>query len=118
MAPHPALRATKRRMRGPHSGDHAPKGVHSALEEEQMTAIDISTKYPPVRNYIGGQFVDGNGNTWLDVTNPADGSVLSRVPLSPSAEVERALQAAQKALPRWASPPIQKRVQGFFPLKN
>ena len=24
-----------------------------------MTALDISTKYPPVRNYIGGAFVDG-----------------------------------------------------------
>src|SRR5438552_406163 len=99
-------------------GDHPPKGVHSALEEEQMTAIDISTKYPPVRNYIGGQFVEGNGNTWLDVTNPADGSVLSRVPLSPSAEVDRAVQAAKKAFPAWSSLPIKERVQVFFRYKT
>src|SRR5207244_12693339 len=84
-------------------GDHPPKGVHSALEEEQMTAIDISTKYPPVRNYIDGQFVEGNGNTWLDVTNPADGSALSRVPLSPSAAADPARQAAKRAFPPWAS---------------
>jgi malonate-semialdehyde dehydrogenase (acetylating)/methylmalonate-semialdehyde dehydrogenase len=83
-----------------------------------MTAIDISTKYPPVRNYIGGQFVEGNGNNWLDVTNPADGSVLSRVPLSPSAEVDRAVQAAKKAFPAWSSMPIKERVQVFFRYKT
>lgn len=83
-----------------------------------MTAIDISTKYPPVRNYIGGQFVEGNGNTWLDVTNPADGSVLSRVPLSPAAEVDRAVQAAKKAFPAWSSLPIKERVQIFFRYKT
>ena len=67
-----------------------------------MTAIDISTKYPPVRNYIGGEFVDGNGINYLDVTNPADGSVISRVPLSPASEVDRAAQAPKKAFPVWS----------------
>ena len=99
-------------------GDHPPKGVHFAVDEDDMTAIDISTKYPPVRNYIGGQFVDPDGNTWLDVTNPADGSVLSRVPLSPSAEVDRAVQAANKAFPAWSSLPIKERVQIFFRYKT
>ena len=31
-----------------------------------MTAIDISTKYPPVRNYIGGAFVDTEKTNHLD----------------------------------------------------
>jgi malonate-semialdehyde dehydrogenase (acetylating) / methylmalonate-semialdehyde dehydrogenase len=83
-----------------------------------MTAIDISTKYPPVRNYIGGRFVEGNGNAFLDVTNPADGSVISRVPLSPAAEVDRAVQAAKKAFPAWSGLPIKERVQVFFRYKT
>src|SRR5438309_6442967 len=83
-----------------------------------MTAIDISTKYPPVRNYIGGRFVEGNGGTFLDVTNPADGSVISRVPLSPAAEVDRAVQAAKKAFPAWSGLPIKERVQVFFKYKT
>src|SRR6266550_7442184 len=45
-----------------------------------MTAIDIQTKYPLVRNYIGGAFVDADADH-LDVFNPADGRVISRVPL-------------------------------------
>src|SRR3954451_14822359 len=76
------------------------------------------TKYPDVRNYIGGEFVDGNGTRTLDVTNPADGSVLSRVPLSGAAEVDRAVAAAKKAFPAWAATPIKERVQVFFRYKT
>jgi malonate-semialdehyde dehydrogenase (acetylating) / methylmalonate-semialdehyde dehydrogenase len=83
-----------------------------------MTAIDISTKYPPVRNYIGGEFVEGAGVNYLDVTNPADGSVISRVPLSPAAEVDRAVQAAKRAFPGWSATPIKERVQVFFRYKT
>jgi malonate-semialdehyde dehydrogenase (acetylating)/methylmalonate-semialdehyde dehydrogenase len=83
-----------------------------------MSAIDISTKYPPVRNYIGGAFVDGDGYSHLDVTNPADGSVISRVPLSTAAAVDRAVQAAKRAFPAWSSLPIKERVQVFFRYKT
>jgi len=57
-----------------------------------MTALETPTaaKHPDVRNYIAGEFVDGNGAPAIDVTNPADGSVISRVPLSGSADVARA----------------------------
>src|SRR5579885_453758 len=84
----------------------------------RMTAIDVSTKYPDVRNYIGGSFVDGNGSKYLDVTNPADGTVISRVPLSPASEIDRAVQAAKKALPGWSGLPIKERVQVFFRYKT
>ncbi len=85
-----------------------------------MTVIEQSTptKYPDVRNYIGGQFVDGNGAQYLDVTNPADGSVISRVPLSAAGEIDRAVQAAKKAFPAWSAMPIKERVQVFFRYKT
>ncbi|HSP17302.1 MAG TPA: CoA-acylating methylmalonate-semialdehyde dehydrogenase [Thermoanaerobaculia bacterium] len=84
-----------------------------------MSVIEQSTptKYPDVRNYIGGQFVDGNGVQYLDVTNPADGSVISRVPLSGSSDVDRAVQAARKAFPAWSGTTIKDRVQVFFRYK-
>src|SRR5438067_12850898 len=83
-----------------------------------MSAIDISTKYPPVRNYIGGAFVEGEGYSHLDVTSPADGSVISRLPLSTAAAVDRAVQAARRAFPAWSSLPIKERVQVFFRYKT
>src|SRR3954470_19730030 len=74
-------------------------------------------KYPDVRNYIGGTFVDSNGSSHLEVTNPADGTVLSRVPLSGMTEVDHAVAAAKKAQPAWAATPIKERVQVFYRYK-
>ncbi len=59
----------------------------------------------------------GHGTPQLDVHNPADGSVLARVPLSAAADVDRAVQAAKKAFPAWSATPIKERVQVFFRYK-
>ncbi len=84
-----------------------------------MTAIEssIETKYPVVRNYIAGEFVAGDDLPHMDVTNPADGSVISRVPFSAAGEVDRAVAAAKKAFPIWSGMPIKERVQVFFRYK-
>jgi malonate-semialdehyde dehydrogenase (acetylating)/methylmalonate-semialdehyde dehydrogenase len=84
-----------------------------------MSAIEaaVPTRYPDVRNYIAGQFVDAPERALLDVTDPASGSVLSRVPLSGMSEVDRAVQAAQKAFPAWSATPIKERVQVFYRYK-
>src|SRR5687768_10079627 len=84
-----------------------------------MTTIDQAarTRYPDVRNYIGGTFVDAPERKLLEVTDPSSGGVLSRVPLSGTAEVDRAVQAAQSAQPAWAAVPIKERVQVFYRYK-
>jgi len=70
-------------------------------------------KYPEVRNYVAGNFVKGE-HEYLDVYNPSDGSVISRVPLSSRDDVDRAVQVAQAAFPAWSTMPIKERVQVFF----
>ncbi|HEX7810053.1 MAG TPA: CoA-acylating methylmalonate-semialdehyde dehydrogenase [Thermoanaerobaculia bacterium] len=81
-----------------------------------MSAI-LTNRYPDVRNYIGGEFVDAHERDYLDVTNPSDGSVISRVPLSGAREVDAAADAARKALPGWAATPIKERAQVFYRYK-
>ncbi|MBP6670813.1 MAG: CoA-acylating methylmalonate-semialdehyde dehydrogenase [Gemmatimonadales bacterium] len=73
-------------------------------------------KYPDVRHYLGGQFTPG-GPRLQDVHNPADGSVLARVPLGDRTTVEAAVQAARAAFPGWSRTPIKERVQVFFRYK-
>ncbi|MBK6780015.1 MAG: CoA-acylating methylmalonate-semialdehyde dehydrogenase [Gemmatimonadetes bacterium] len=73
-------------------------------------------KYPDVRHYLGGQFTPG-GPRLQDVHNPADGSVLARVPLGDRSTVEAAVQAARAAFPGWSRTPIKERVQVFFRYK-
>ncbi|MFN8645563.1 MAG: CoA-acylating methylmalonate-semialdehyde dehydrogenase [Gemmatimonadales bacterium] len=73
-------------------------------------------KYPDVRHYFGGKFAPG-GPRLQDVHNPADGSVLARVPLGDRGTVDAAVQAARAAFPGWSRTPIKERVQVFFRYK-
>jgi malonate-semialdehyde dehydrogenase (acetylating)/methylmalonate-semialdehyde dehydrogenase len=79
-----------------------------------MTTVETrKARYPDVRNLIGGERVEGEG-PFLDVEAPADASLLSRVPLSTAAELDRAVAAAGAAFPKWAATPLKERVQVFF----
>ena len=73
-------------------------------------------KYPEVRNYVDGSFVKSD-REYIDVMNPSDGSVISRVPLSTHDDINVAVQSARRALPAWAATPIKERVQVFFKYK-
>jgi malonate-semialdehyde dehydrogenase (acetylating)/methylmalonate-semialdehyde dehydrogenase len=77
------------------------------------TAPPAAAKYPPVRNYIGGQFVPAGGRL-LDVLNPSDGTTLSQVPLSTAADLDTAVRAAAEALPAWSERTVKERVQVFY----
>ncbi|MDQ6828416.1 MAG: CoA-acylating methylmalonate-semialdehyde dehydrogenase [Gemmatimonadota bacterium] len=74
-------------------------------------------KHPEVRNYLDGSFVDA-GLPALDVYNPSDGSIISRVPLSTQHEVDAAVASARRAYPAWAAMPIKERVQVFYRYKT
>ena len=74
-------------------------------------------KYPPVQNYIKGQFVDSSGTRKLDVISPVDGSLLSTVPMSTAKDLDTAVKAAKAAFPAWSKTPIKERVQVFFRYK-
>jgi malonate-semialdehyde dehydrogenase (acetylating)/methylmalonate-semialdehyde dehydrogenase len=75
-------------------------------------------KYPAVRNYVAGQFVDGAGARSLDVFSPLTGAVISTVPLSGSEALNQAVEAAQAAFPAWSATPIKERVQIFYRYKT
>ena len=75
--------------------------------------METTLKYPDVQNFVEGRFT-GNGHRYLDVFNPADGAVISRVPLSTGYDLDAAVEAARQALPGWSGLPIKERVQVFF----
>jgi malonate-semialdehyde dehydrogenase (acetylating)/methylmalonate-semialdehyde dehydrogenase len=72
-----------------------------------------ATPLPIARNYLGGAFV-GEADRYLDVLDPSDGSVLSRVPVSSTGAVDAAVAAASAAFPAWSSKPIKERVQVLY----
>jgi malonate-semialdehyde dehydrogenase (acetylating)/methylmalonate-semialdehyde dehydrogenase len=70
-----------------------------------------------IRNFIGGEWRSSQATELLDVYNPATAELLDRVPLSPAAEVQAAVDAAAKAYPGWRQTPVTDRVQFLFKLK-
>jgi malonate-semialdehyde dehydrogenase (acetylating)/methylmalonate-semialdehyde dehydrogenase len=80
----------------------------------------MTVSAPPltkVPNYINGQWRDPVVTEWQDVFNPATGELLARVPLSDSAEITRAVDAATAAYPAWRRTPPEDRIQPLFKLK-
>jgi malonate-semialdehyde dehydrogenase (acetylating) / methylmalonate-semialdehyde dehydrogenase len=71
-------------------------------------------KYDRVKNYYNGEFIDSVSTDDLEVISPIDGNLLSRVPMSTSDELERAVRSAKKAFDGWSKSPIKERAQVFF----
>src|SRR3989441_9286172 len=71
----------------------------------------------PLRNYVGGEWLSPAANAYLDITNPATGEQLGRVPLSGTREVEQAVAAAQTAFLKWREVPPVVRARYLFKRK-
>ncbi|MEZ5345974.1 MAG: CoA-acylating methylmalonate-semialdehyde dehydrogenase [Pyrinomonadaceae bacterium] len=71
-------------------------------------------KYELVKNYYDGAFHESASNEHLDVVSPLDGNLLSKVPMSTNAELNKAVESAKSAASGWANTTIKERVQVFF----
>jgi malonate-semialdehyde dehydrogenase (acetylating) / methylmalonate-semialdehyde dehydrogenase len=70
-------------------------------------------------NYIAGHWTPATAATdELDVTNPATGEVLARVPLSGSADLDAAVAAARAALGPWRAVSTIARARKLFELRE
>jgi len=79
-----------------------------------MSTATARMKYPRVKNYYNGEFVDSASSVDLDVTSPLDGNMLSTVPMSSTDELNAAVDSAKKAFGPWSTRPIKERAQVFF----
>src|SRR5438105_5714960 len=53
------------------------------------------------RNFVGGEWVDAVEGGTMEVLNPATGEAFAEVPRGTQADVDRAVDAAKRALPAW-----------------
>jgi len=61
----------------------------------------MATTISKLQNLIGGEWVDSAGGETMEVLNPATGEVIAEVPAATAEDVDRAVQAAKRALPEW-----------------
>lgn len=69
-------------------------------------------------NFIGGEFVSPSEDKYLDGINPATEDVFYLLPASTATDVEKAVSAAQNALPKWSALPPRKRAEYLFEIAD
>jgi malonate-semialdehyde dehydrogenase (acetylating)/methylmalonate-semialdehyde dehydrogenase len=78
-----------------------------------MTTIDAAT----LSHWIAGAPDDAPAERHGEVTDPATGEVVARVPFATAADVDRAVQAAAKAAAEWGRASISKRADVLFAMR-
>ncbi len=71
-----------------------------------------------IYNYIDNEWRRSEASEYIEVINPATQELLGKTPLSPSKELDSAVQAAAAALIHWRNTPVTERVQYLFKLKS
>src|ERR1700722_17286799 len=72
-----------------------------------------------LQNYVAGGWTNPQAAAGsLDVTNPATGETLARVPLSGRADLDAAVAAARAALPEWRAVSTIARARKLFDLRE
>lgn len=90
----------------------------SALTSEHTAIAEKTASVRVLENFVGGRWVSAQASGRLDVTNPANGEVLARVPLSGHDDVEAAVSAASAALPGWRTRAVGERTQYIYALRE
>jgi aminomuconate-semialdehyde/2-hydroxymuconate-6-semialdehyde dehydrogenase len=62
-----------------------------------------------IQNFIDGEFVPPCSDRYLDNVDPATGEPYSLVPDGDERDVERAVEAAERAFPAWSATPDEER---------
>jgi malonate-semialdehyde dehydrogenase (acetylating)/methylmalonate-semialdehyde dehydrogenase len=76
------------------------------------------TEYETVRNYVGGDWLEIQGDQQQTVTNPATGAELATVTFSDETAVDEVVTAARETFETWRGRPVEERIQPLFRFKQ
>ncbi len=69
-------------------------------------------------NFVGGEWVGAVEGGTMEVLNPATGETIAEVPRGTQADVDRAVEAAKKALPEWLETTPAERAEILLKLAD
>jgi betaine-aldehyde dehydrogenase len=71
-----------------------------------------------LRNFVGGEYVDPDARSTLELVNPATGRVVAEAPVSSEQDVDRALRTAAKAFETWGQTTPSERQQALLKIAD
>jgi aminomuconate-semialdehyde/2-hydroxymuconate-6-semialdehyde dehydrogenase len=71
-----------------------------------------------IQNYINGQYVTPILSNYIDNYNPAIGEVYGQIPNSTKEDVEKAVEAAAEAFPKWSNTTLEERSRILSKIAN
>src|SRR6266516_3773930 len=80
--------------------------------------IEAPTAVKPIHHWIGGRSYEGKSGRSGPVFNPATGQQTGEVDFATAEEVDRAVQAAQRAFPAWRALSLSRRTELFFTIRE
>ena len=76
--------------------------------------MSTHTQMQPLKNFIGGEWVDSLSSHTEPVYNPATEELIALVPISSKEDVDQAVAAASKAFELWSKTPVPRRARVLF----
>ena len=92
--------------------------MSTTIDRPAGEAASSGSRQYTVRHFIGGQWEKPSKGPTEPVYNPATGEVIAETPLGSRQDVDRAVQAAARAFPKWAATPVIQRIQILFRFKT
>ena len=71
-----------------------------------------------IQNFIGGKFVKPTNNDYIENHNPAENTMIAKIPNSSFEDIELAVEAADDAFQGWSNLPIEKRIEWLRKIAN
>src|SRR5919198_240516 len=78
----------------------------------------MSVTVSSFKNFVGGEWVDSESGETMEVINPSTGETIADVPRGTAEDVDRAVQAAKKALPEWLETTPGERAEVLLKLAD
>jgi 1-pyrroline dehydrogenase len=78
----------------------------------------MSVTVSQTKNFVGGEWVDAVEGGTMEVLNPSTGETIAEVPRGTQADVDRAVEAAKKALPEWLETTPGERAEALLRLAD
>lgn len=83
------------------------------------SAFNFSSRYlSTTKLYIDGKFVDSKTSEWIDLHDPANNEIVTKVPKATQDEMNQAVKSAKEAYKTWSQTSIVTRQQIMFRLQN